>query len=630
MAGKVLWTVDGLNDSIGLQTLFKNAAFSIHENERVALIGRNGTGKSTMLRIISGDYSPTAGDITVSRGCVISFMQQAPPDGYAERTIAEFVRDGLYRFQEVLKEYENLNPSSAKHAEIEQFLTSHDAWDPEQKLNQVLSKLELHEPDKKCGELSGGNMRRVMLARAIIAEPDLLLLDEPTNHLDAETVSAIEDFLASYRGACLFVTHDRCFLDRIATRIVELDNGSFFTCEGSYADFLAAKEEREYREDVAEQKRLAFLRREIEWVRRAPKARLRRNEGRLKRYENIAAVKAPERIGNMELIIPEATQLGNRTVSIKNISKSMGGKTLIKDFSFEFEAGQRVGIVGRNGAGKTTLLKMITGQLEPDSGSVEIAPTVEFNYIDQSRVRLDPEKTVREEIVPDGGDTVQFNGASIGVYGYLKRFLFEDERINTQVKLISGGERARLALAKILRIKGNFMILDEPANDLDIPTLRVLEESLLSYNGILAVVSHDRYFLNRVCTHIIAIEEDGFVFSDVGDYDSYEAKRKARQSAKKAESVPAEQKAAPPPKPKQQTKLSYKEERELEALENSIPETEEAIAELENKFSDPDFFAKHGAEIKELQQELENRKAELEKLYARWEELEAKKESFQK
>ena len=287
-----------------------------------------------------------------------------------------------------------------------------------------------------------------------------------------------------------------------------------------------------------------------------------------------------------------------------------------------------MGIVGRNGAGKTTLLKMITGQLEPDSGSVEIAPTVEFNYIDQSRVRLNPENTVRQEIAPDG-DTVQFNGASIGVYGYLKRFLFEDERINTQVKLISGGERARLALAKILRIRGNFMILDEPANDLDIPTLRVLEESLLSYNGILAVVSHDRYFLNRVCTHIIAIEEDGFVFSDVGDYDSYEAKRKARLAAKKAESAPKEQKA-PPPKPKQQTKLSYKEERELEALENSIPETEEAISELENKFSDPDFFAKHGSEIKELQQELEAKKAELEKLYARWEELEAKKESFQK
>ena len=628
MAGKVLWTVEGLKDSIGLQTLFKDAAFSIHEEERVALIGRNGSGKSTMLRIISGEYSPSAGEITIARGCVISFMQQSPPAGYEEKTIAEFVREGLTRFQDVLKEYESLSPSSAKYTELEHFLTSHDAWDPEQKLNQVLSKLEINEPMKKCGELSGGNMRRVMLARAIITEPDLLLLDEPTNHLDAETVSAIEDFLASYRGACLFVTHDRCFLDRIATRIVELDNGSFFTCEGSYADFLAAKEEREYREDVAEQKRLAFLRREIEWVRRAPKARLRRNEGRLKRYEDIAAIKAPERIGNMELIIPEATQLGNRTVSLKNISKSLGGKCLVKDFSFEFEAGQRVGIVGRNGAGKTTLLKMITGQLEPDSGSVEIAPTVEFNYIDQSRVRLNPENTVRQEIAPDG-DTVQFNGASIGVYGYLKRFLFEDERINTQVKLISGGERARLALAKILRIRGNFMILDEPANDLDIPTLRVLEESLLSYNGILAVVSHDRYFLNRVCTHIIAIEEDGFVFSDVGDYDSYEAKRKARLAAKKAETLPKEQKA-PPPKPKQQTKLSYKEERELEALENSIPETEEAISELENKFSDPDFFAKHGAEIKELQQELEAKKAELEKLYARWEELEAKKESFQK
>ena len=628
MAGKVLWSVEQLSDTIGLQTLFKDAAFSIHENERVALIGRNGTGKSTLLRIIAGDYSPAQSQITTARGCVIAFMQQTPPDGYQEKTVAEFVRDGIARFRQMLHDYETLKPGTPEHSVAEYELTRHDAWDPEQKLNQILSKLELLEPEKKCGELSGGNMRRVMLARAIAAEPDLLLLDEPTNHLDAETVTAIEEFLASYKGACLFVTHDRCFLDRIATRIVELDNGSFFSCEGSYADFLAAKEEREYREDVAEQKRNAFLRREIEWVRRAPKARLRRNEGRLKRYEDIAAIKAPERIGNMELIIPEATHLGNKVVSLKNVSKSLGGKMLIKDFSFEFEAGQRVGIVGRNGAGKTTLLKMITGQLTPDSGEVETAPTVEFNYIDQSRVRLNPENTVRQEIAPDG-DTVLFNGVSIGVYGYLKRFLFEDERINSQVKLISGGERARLALAKILRGRGNFIILDEPANDLDIPTLRVLEESLSSYTGTLAVVSHDRYFLNRVCTHIIAIEEDGAVFADVGDYDSYEAKRNLRKNAKKQEERKKDVKPEPP-KQKQQTKLSYKEERELESLEPAITAAEEEIAAMEARFSDPDFFAKYGAEMKSLQDELNSAKAELERLYSRWEELEAKKESFGK
>ena len=627
MAGKVLWSVEQLNDTIGMQVLFKDASFSIHENERVALIGRNGTGKSTLLRIISGEYQPGNGNIQIARKCVISFMQQSPPENYREKTVAGFIREGLQRFYDVLRDYENLSPSSAEHAAIEHFLTQHDAWAPEQKLSQTLSKLNLNEPDRLCGELSGGNLRRVMLARAIIAEPDLLLLDEPTNHLDAETVEMIEEFLSGYRGACLFVTHDRCFLDRIATRIVELDNGSFFSCDGSYADFLAAKEEREYREDVAEQKRNAFLRREIEWVRRAPKARLRRNEGRLKRYEDIAAIKAPERIGNMELIIPEASRLGNKVVSLKNVSKSLGGKKLIDNFSFEFEAGQRVGIVGRNGAGKTTLLKMITGQLEPDSGTVETAHTVEFNYIDQSRVRLNPENTVRQEIAPEG-DTVLFNGVSIGVYGYLKRFLFEDERINSQVKLISGGERARLALAKILRGSGNFIILDEPANDLDIPTLRVLEESLAAYSGTLAVVSHDRYFLNRVCTHIIAIEENGTVFADVGDYDSYESRKKARLAAKKQPA--AKEVKNDPPKEKVQTKLSYKEMRELETLEPAILKTEEEISELESKFSDPDFFVKHGTEIKKLQLELESKKNGLEQLYSRWEELESKKESFAK
>lgn len=627
MAGKVLWTADQLNDAIGLQTLFRDAAFSIHEEERVALIGRNGTGKSTLLRIIAGEYSPSSGNITAAKNCVIAFMAQTPPADAMQKTAADFLREGLSRFRNALRDYENSAPGSPEHAELEHFLNIHDAWDPEQKLNSLMSRLELPAPGSICGTLSGGNLRRLMFARSVISEPDLLLLDEPTNHLDAETVSSMEDFLAARKGATLFVTHDRCFLDRIATRIVELDNGSFFSCEGSYADFLAAKEEREYREDVAEQKRNAFLRREIEWVRRAPKARLRRNEGRLKRYEEIASVKPPPRIGKMELIIPEATYLGNKVVSLKNISKSMGGKLLIRDFSFEFEAGQRVGIVGRNGAGKTTLLKMITGQLEPDSGTVETAPTVKFNYIDQSRVRLDPEKTVRQEIAPEG-DTVLFNGTSIGVFGYLKRFLFEDERINTQVKLLSGGERARLALAKILRGSGNFIILDEPANDLDIPTLRVLEDSLSTYTGTLAVVSHDRYFLNRVCTHIIAIEENGNIFADVGDYDSYEARRRSIRAAAKKTAEGKLPKPAAAPKP--QTKLSYKEERELESLETEIGNAEAEIASMENMFSEPDFFAKHGPEIKQLQEKLENRKSELNRFYSRWEELEAKKESFQK
>ena len=469
-----------------------------------------------------------------------------------------------------------------------------------------------------------------MLARTIIGEPDLLLLDEPTNHLDVETIAGIEEFLAGYRGACLFVTHDRCFLDRIATRIIELDNGKFFSCEGSYADFLAAKEEREYAEDQAEARRRSFLRREIEWVRRSPKARLRRNLGRLKRYDEIAAQSAPVRTGQIELIIPKASHLGNKVVDMKNVTFSRGGRTILRDFSFEFTAAHKIGVVGPNGAGKTTLLKLMTRQLQPDSGEVFIAPTVEFNYIDQARVALNPERTVCEEI-GEGHQFVNLGDERISIWGYLKRFMFEDERINTQVKQLSGGERARLTLAKILKGGGNFLILDEPTNDLDLITLRILEEALIDYDGCLVVVSHDRYFLNRVCNHIIAFEPDGSVTTTVGDYEYYASKRAerlaAQQKAEKKEA--AKPKASVPAAPKNPPKkLSYKEERELESLEAKIAETEARIGEIEALFSAPDFFTLHGKESPALQKELEDKRAALDGFYARWEELESKKEQF--
>ena len=397
MAGRVLWNVEHLNLEIGRQTLFRNAAMSVQDGERVALVGRNGCGKSTLLKIIAGEEQPSTGDISVARGIRIAYMPQTfePPAGL---TVEQAVREGLAYFDSLLKRYESLPPDSPEHDALEHQLTWHDAWLPEKKLEITLAKLAVPDPSRPCASLSGGELRRVMLARTIISEPDLLLLDEPTNHLDVETIAGIEEFLAGYRGACLFVTHDRYFLDRIATRIIELDNGKFFSCEGSYADFLAAKEEREYAEDQAEARRKSFLRREIDWVRRSPKARLRRNLGRLKRYDEIAAQSAPVRTGQIELVIPKASHLGNKVVDLKNVTFSRNGRTIIRDFSFEFTASHKIGIVGPNGAGKTTLLKLITQQLSPDSGEVFVAPTVEFNYIDQARVELNPEKTVCEEI----------------------------------------------------------------------------------------------------------------------------------------------------------------------------------------------------------------------------------------
>lgn len=614
--GKVLWTGDDLHFSIGRDTLLNGAFFSIMDGERVALVGRNGSGKSTLLRIITGQEKLDSGTVTQAKDLRVSFMPQ-DFDWTSEKTVRDVVREGLAIFENALKEYERTGQGGA-------FLDLHNAWNLENKLDIMLEKLALPEA-KAFSCLSGGERRRALLARAIIGEPELLLLDEPTNHLDVNAVAGIENFLASYRGACLLVTHDRYFLDRVATRIVELDHGKMYSVDGSYADFLEAKAEREYNEDVLEQKRKAFLRREIEWVRRSPKARLKRNLGREKRYYEIAAQTGPERSADMELVIPPPSRLGNKVVVLKNVSLTLGGKKLLDGFSCEFTAKHKVGIVGSNGAGKSSLLKLVTGERLPDSGEVEVAQTVQFNRIDQNREVLDPEKTVLQE-VGAGKEHIQFGSERLTVWTYLKRFLFTDERIKTQVKYLSGGEKARLALAKELKNGGNFLILDEPTNDLDLPTLRILEEALAAYDSTILVVSHDRYFLNRVCNHILAFDEPGHPAMNVGDYDYYASRRKAAIPI----AEPEKKKDAPAPPPKKNTakKLSYLEDRELTALENEIPELEDKIAAQEARFNDPASFTDPVREMKELTDRIEALKAELEKKYARWEELSEKLENL--
>lgn len=630
MADNVLWVAEELSLSIGRQTLYDNTEFSIAGGERVGLVGRNGSGKSTLFRLITGEELPGGGSITRARELRVALLpQEFRLDG--SRTIAENVAEGLAWFRELQHKFETISVNSPEHAAIDHQLMLHDGWNLDNKLDLVLEKLGLTDRDRLCGTLSGGEQRRVALARAIVAEPDLLLLDEPTNHLDVGTVEWIENFLADYRGSCLFITHDRCFLDRISTRIVELSHGKFYSYQGSYADFLAAKAERETREDIAEEKRRSFLRSEIEWVRRSPKARLKRNLGRMKRFDEIAARSGPIRDSDMELLIPTATRLGNKTVELKSISLSFGDRKIIDDFSFEFEAGSRIGIVGPNGIGKSTLLKIITAALVPDRGEAIAAPTVEFNYIDQSRLVLDPEKSVLEEI-GEGVENVQLGTEKISVWGYLKRFLFEDERINTKIKYLSGGERARLTLAKILKQGGNFLILDEPTNDLDLSSLRLLEEALLSYGGCLLVVSHDRYFLNRVCTGILTFDPGGKIVYTPGDYDYSLEKRRERRAA--AEPVPvretAKTSAAPSPAPaRAPRKLSFKENRELEGMEEAVTAAESKIAEIEACFGDPDFFEKYGSRSAELRRELDAARAEAARLYQRWEELENKRATLE-
>ena len=622
MAEQVIWSGANLEYSIGTQTIFDNTEFSIQEGEKVALVGRNGCGKSTLLSVLKGDLILHDAVINKMRDLRIASLDQDFTLS-TDQTVRECVQSGQKFIHNLLAEYENAQTTARRHEELEHYLTLHDAWHPEVLLDEVMDKLRLNRPEEQIKNLSGGEKRRVALARAIVAQPDLLLLDEPTNHLDIETVNWIEDFLAEYRGTTLLVTHDRFFLDRVANRIVELDHGKFYSVEGSYADFLNFKAEREAHEDIMEEKRKHFLRSEIEWVRRSPKARLRRNLGRLRRYNEIAAQSAPERTADVELVIPPGARLGNMCLEIKNISKKSGGKTLFEPFSLEVTPGRKIGIVGANGCGKTTLLRIITGNLEPDSGEIKLAPQVEFNYIDQSRLVLNEEHTVYDEVA-EGRDHIRFGSESLTVRSYLRRFLFEDDRINTHIKYLSGGEKARIVLAKILKNGGNFLILDEPTNDLDLSTLRMLEEALAASSSTLLLVSHDRYFLNRICDGIIALDGTGKVFYTPGDYDYYLIKRPAPQptavrEAAKVETVkPAPATVTVQEKPR---KLSFKEQTEFKKLEELIPQMEERIAEIEAIFQDPDFYNKYGTQTNGLNTELEKLKVDLDQASERWLEL---------
>ncbi len=625
MAERVLWSAEKLELFIGRQQLFREASLALHAGERVGLVGRNGCGKSTLLKIIEGRELPGDGLISAARGLRIAALPQdlAPESG---KSVAATVREGLAYFEELLRRYEKVPLNSPEHLELEHEIALHDAWNLENKLEQVLADLNLPAADRLLGTLSGGEARRVALARAVAADPDLLLLDEPTNHLDVTTIEWLEEFLGGFRGAVLFVTHDRYFLDRLAGRIVELDNGKFYSYSGSYADFLVAKEERETREDLLDAKRKHFLASEIEWVRRSPKARLRRNLGRVRRYEAAAATADAARTPEIELVIPPASRLGNKVVELLGVGCGYGGKELFRGFDFEFAPGSKFGVVGANGTGKTTLLQVITGRRKPDAGEVRIAPTVEFNYIDQNKLALDGEKSVAEEI-GEGSDFVALGEERIGIYGYLKRFLFEDERINTKIKYLSGGEKARLTLAKILKQGGNFLILDEPTNDLDLSSLRLLEEALRLYQGCVVVVSHDRYFLNRIVDGIIAFEGSPELEYSVGDYDYYLEKRRERRpvEAKTPKSVPPAAAATPPPPaaPKP-VKRTYADRLELEGMEARLLAAEEEVGRLEAIFSSPDFFSSHGSRSAELEEALSRARAGVEHLYARWAELEAK------
>jgi ATP-binding cassette subfamily F protein uup len=498
-----------------------------------------------------------------------------------------------------------------------------------------MSHLNCPAGDRRIESLSGGEKRRVAMCRAIVSRPDFLMLDEPTNHLDPESIEWVAEFLENFGGTFLVVTHDRYFLDRVASSILELCDGKFFSHAGNYTDYLLDKAERQAADAVIEHKRQMFLKKELVWVRQGPRAQRSKQKDRFERYYETAAQDGPMVEEDMELVIPPPSQLGNRTVELGNLGMELGGHTLFRGFNFAFENGKRVGVCGRNGLGKTTLLKIILGQLAPTEGTVKTGQLTKFNYVDQSRLQLNDEHTVLEE-ASDGTEFVIWGESKISVRSYLRRFLFADDRIMTQVKKISGGERSRLLLARILKNGGNFLILDEPTNDLDLPTLRVLEEALIAFPGVVCVVSHDRYFLNRVCTDILAFEGGEKIQHSAGDYDYYLEKKQrtlvaaSRQSAaivslnkSSALSRAAATKAAKAPKPAKLRKLSFKESRELEGMEAQIHAVDAEIARIEGLFASPDFHRTHATQTNQLVARLAAAKESLARLYARWEELEA-------
>ena len=577
--------------------LLDQASFRIDARERVSIIGRNGTGKSTLLQIVGGDVAPQSGEVWHEPGLRIGRL---PQDALVaeDREVFAVVAEGLAS-------------------------TVTDSWQVDQQVRMTLSRLQI-PADATMDRLSGGWKRRVVLARALVGEPDLLLLDEPTNHLDIETMRWLEDWLADYAGTVLFVTHDRVFLQALATRIVELDRGRLTSWPGDYATFLRRKEESlavEAAQDARFDKRLAE---EETWLRQGIKARRTRNEGRVRALLAMREERAARRsqIGSVRFQTEISERSGQMVLEVERVSKSFDGRAfVVRDFSARVMRGDRVGLIGANGSGKTTLLKLLIGELDPDDGEVRRGANVQIAYYDQQREQLDPERTVWETVA-DGLETVTINGATQHVFGYLRDFLFPPERAQSPVRALSGGERNRLLLARLFARPFNVLVMDEPTNDLDIETLELLEERLATWPGTLLLVSHDRAFIDHVVTSTLVFEGDGHVQEYIGGYEDWLRQRRSVVSGSSRTPVVSgfsrTRSVTSPRKP------SYKEQLELEQLPARIEALEEEQRQLQAAVSDADFYKKPAAEIHETLGRLEELETLLLDAYTRWDALDSR------
>ena len=521
--------------------VLRDIYLSFFYGAKIGVLGLNGSGKSTLMKIMAGVEKNFNGEARPGDGIKVGYLQQEPELNDAQ-TVKENIYSGMGEIVVLLKRFEEINNAFAnpdldtdkmekllaEQGELQEKIEHANGWDIDRKLDIAMDALRAPPADTLVKTLSGGERRRVALCRLLLQEPDILLLDEPTNHLDAESVFWLERFLKEYRGTVVAVTHDRYFLDNVAGWILELDRGHGIPWEGNYSSWLDQKSARLAQEEKSEAKRQKTLERELEWVRMSPRARQAKSKARLSAYEKLLAEDRPDRVDEMEIYIPSGPRLGNLVIEANKISKSFGDKVLFDDFTFNIPPASIVGVIGANGAGKTTLFKMITGQEKPDRGTMRIGETVKLAYVDQSRDVLDPNKTVWEEISDGKNETIMLGNREVQSRAYCARFNFTGGDQQKKVGVLSGGERNRVHLAKILKSGGNVLLLDEPTNDLDVNTLRALEDALLSFAGCAIVISHDRWFLDRICTHIMAFEGDSKVVLVEGGFQDYEEDKKRR------------------------------------------------------------------------------------------------------
>ncbi len=630
-----LLTFDDVSLAFGEQTILNGAEFAIESGERVCLIGRNGAGKTSLLKLITGKLEPDHGEVRFADGIEVASLDQALPTAL-DRSVRDTVADGLGELRRLITEYETLAgkeldaPRLRELESLQRRIEAHGGWQLDQQVDTVLSELGL-PGEKLLAELSGGWQRRVGLARALVCNPDLLLLDEPTNHLDLSTIQWLENRVRGFNGAVLFITHDRAFLQRLATRIVEIDRAKLRSWPGDYRTYLRDKEklaEEEQRENALFDKRLQA---EETWIRQGIKARRTRNEGRVRALEAMreqyAARVKPEQKARIH--VEEAERSGRKVIEARNISYSYDGTPLIDGLSIKIMRGDRVGLIGNNGVGKSTLLRLLLGQLQPQSGTIKLGTNLEIAYFDQLREKLDPNRTIAD-IVGDGRDFITINGKERHVIGYLRGFLFSAKRAMTPVRSLSGGECNRVILARLFTRPSNLLVLDEPTNDLDVETLEVLEDRLTEYDGTLIVVSHDREFLDNVITSTLVFERAGKIGSYVGGYSDWLRQGNVLTQVDRPDSVKAAARATntaattattvAPAKPR---KLTFKLQHELDRLPDRIETLEAEVSALLEATGAAGFYDRPFEETQPVLDQLRAAQAELDNAMERWSELEA-------